>query len=110
MYFFFFSDSRKMNDNELIRDAFEEVFFRKLRMEGYCDLNPILGNPKIEHQKVVMEKAKLKYEAEKEALAELIKLRNELRKDELMAAVIKSEHSYEEIMAFIKGSTESEDE
>ena len=65
---------------------------------------------KIEHQKAVMEKAKLKYEAEKEALAELIKLRNELRKDELMAAVIKSEHSYEEIMAFIKGSTESEDE
>ena len=65
---------------------------------------------KIEQQKAVMEKAKLKYEAEKEALAELIKLRNELRKDELMAAVIKSEHSYEEIMAFIKGSTESEDE
>ena len=58
----------------------------------------------------MMEKAKLKYEAEKEALAELIKLRNELRKDELMAAVIKSEHSYEEIMAFIKGYTESEDE
>ncbi|SEM25897.1 hypothetical protein SAMN04487770_1317 [Butyrivibrio sp. ob235] len=51
-----------------------------------------------------------KYEAEKEALAELIKLRNELRKDELMAAVIKSEHSYEEIMAFIKGSTEREEE
>lgn len=49
------------------------------------------------------------YEAEKEALAERIKLRNEMRKDELMAAVIKSEHSYEEIMAFIKGDT-SEDE
>ena len=46
-----------------------------------------------------MEKAKLKYEAEKEALAELIKLRNELRKDELMAALIKSNRSYEEIMA-----------
>lgn len=65
---------------------------------------------KIEQQKAVMEKAKMKYEAEKEALAELIKLRNELRKDELMAAVVKSEHSYEEIMAFIKGSVESEDE
>ena len=65
---------------------------------------------KIEQQKAVMEKAKMKYEVEKEALAELIKLRNELRKDELMAAVIKSEHSYEEIMEFIKGSTESEDE
>ena len=65
---------------------------------------------KIEQQKAVMEKAKLRYEAEKEALAELIKLRNEMRKDELMAAVIKSEHSYEEIMAFIKGSTEREEE
>ncbi|WP_296840215.1 hypothetical protein [Butyrivibrio sp.] len=57
-----------------------------------------------------MEKAKLKYEAEKEALADLIRLRNEMRKEELMAAVIKSEHSYEEIMAFIKGSSESEEE
>ena len=64
---------------------------------------------KIEQQKSIMEKAKLKYEAEKEALAELIKLRNELRKDELMAAVIKSERSYEEIMAFIKGGI-SDDE
>ena len=64
---------------------------------------------KIEQQKAVMEKAKLKYEAEKAALAELINLRNEMRKDELMAAVIKSEHSYEEIMAFIKGGV-SEDE
>ncbi len=64
---------------------------------------------KIEQQKAVMEKAKLKYEAEKETLAELIKLRNELRKDELMDAVIKSEHTYEEIMEFIKGSSESED-
>ena len=64
---------------------------------------------KIEQQKAVMEKAKRRYEAEKEALAELIKLRNEMMKDELMAAVIKSEHSYEEIMAFIKGGS-SEDE
>ena len=64
---------------------------------------------KIEQQKAIMEKARLRYETEKESLAELIKLRNEMRKDELMAAVIKSEHSYEEIMAFIKGGT-SEDE
>lgn len=64
---------------------------------------------KIEQQKAVMEKAKLKYEAEKEALAELIKLRNKFREDELMDAVIKSERSYEEIMAFIKGES-SDDE
>jgi len=60
---------------------------------------------KIEQQKTVLEKAKAKYEAEKETLAELIKLRNEMRKEELMDAVIKSDHSYAEIMAFIKGDS-----
>ena len=64
---------------------------------------------KIEQQKAVLEKAKAKYEAEKETLADLIKLRNEMRKEELMEAVIKSDHSYAEIMAFIK-STESQEE
>ena len=57
----------------------------------------------------VLEKAKAKYEAEKETLAELIKVRNEIRKEELREAVIKSEHTYAEIMAFIK-STESQEE
>ena len=61
---------------------------------------------KIEQQKAALEKAKAKYEAEKETLAELIKLRNEMRKEELMEAVIKSDHSYAEIMAFIKGDSE----
>ena len=61
---------------------------------------------KIEQQKAVLEKAKAKYETEKEALAELIKLRNEMRKEELMEAVIKSDRSYAEIMAFIKGVSE----
>lgn len=60
-------------------------------------------NIKIEQQKEALERAKTKYKAEKEKLAELIKLRNEMRKEELMEAVIKSEHSYEEILAFIKG-------
>ena len=36
---------------------------------------------KIELQKTVLEKAKAKYEAEKDALAELMKLRNEMRKE-----------------------------
>ena len=39
---------------------------------------------KIEQQKEALEKAKAKYEAEKETLAELSKLRNEMRKEELM--------------------------
>lgn len=58
---------------------------------------------KIEQQKSVMEKAKNRYEKEKETLAELIKFRNEVRKDELMEAVIKSDKTYEEIIAYIKG-------
>ena len=63
---------------------------------------------KIEQQKAALEKAKAKYEAEKETLAELIKLRNEMRKEERMEAVIKSDRSYAEIMAFIKGAPETE--
>lgn len=50
---------------------------------------------KIEQQKEVLEKAKVKYEAEKEELTRLIKLRNEMRKEELMEAVIKSNRTYE---------------
>lgn len=61
---------------------------------------------KIDEQKTVLEKAKIKYEAEKDTLADLIKLRNEMQKEELMEAVLKSEHSYAEIMAFIKGDSE----
>ena len=63
---------------------------------------------KIELQKAALEKAKVRYEAEKEELTHLIKIRNEMRKEELMEAVIKSEHSYTEIMAFIKGESGAE--
>lgn len=65
---------------------------------------------KIEFQKNVLEKAKVKYEAEKDALAELIKLRNEMRKEEIMEAVIKSNHSYAEILTYIRGESEEGDE
>lgn len=58
---------------------------------------------KIEQQKEALEKAKARYEAEKEALAELVKMRKELRKEELMNAVINSDKSYEEILAFVRG-------
>ena len=58
---------------------------------------------KIEQQKEALEKAKAKYETEKEILAELIKKRNEIRKEELMSAVLGSERSYEEILAFVRG-------
>jgi len=75
---------------------------------GRHKVNTDTLDAKIEQQKAALEKAKAKYEAEKETLAELIKLRNEMRKEELMEAVIKSDRSYAEIMAFIKGAPETE--
>ena len=75
---------------------------------GRRKVNTDTPDAKIEQQKAALEKAKAKYEAEKETLAELIKLRNEMRKEELMEAVIKSDRSYAEIMAFIKGAPETE--
>ena len=39
---------------------------------------------KIEQQKKGLEKAKVKYEKEKETMAQLVKLRNKMRKEELM--------------------------
>lgn len=75
---------------------------------GRRKVNTETLDAKIEQQKAALEKAKAKYEAEKETLAELIKLRNEMRKEELMEAVIKSDRSYAEIMAFIKGAPETE--
>jgi len=72
---------------------------------GRRKVNTETLDAKIEQQKAALEKAKVKYETEKETLAELIKLRNEMRKEELMEAVIKSNHSYTEIMAFIKGES-----
>ena len=75
---------------------------------GRRKVNTDTLDAKIEQQKAALEKAKAKYEAEKETLAELIKLRTEMRKEELMEAVIKSDCSYAEIMAFIKGAPETE--
>ena len=75
---------------------------------GRRKVNTDTLDAKIEQQKAALEKAKAKYEAEKETLAELIKLRNEMRKEELMEVVIKSDRSYAEIMAFIKGAPETE--
>ena len=76
---------------------------------GRRKVNTETLDAKIEQQKAALEKAKVKYEAEKETLAELIKLRNEMRKEELMEAVIKSKRSYAEIMAFIKSAGTQEE-
>ena len=63
---------------------------------------------KIEKKKLQFERSKERYEADKEALADLIRIRNEIRKGEIFDAIEKSGRSYEEIMAFISGSQTEE--
>lgn len=56
---------------------------------------------KIEQQKLVVSKAKGRYEAELEELNQLMKKRDELRNKELLQAIEQSKHSFEEIMDFL---------
>lgn len=58
---------------------------------------------KIELQKEVVSKAKDKYDAMIEELNKLMQKREEIRRKELMAAFIKSDKTYDEIMKFLSG-------
>ena len=56
---------------------------------------------KIEQQKLVVSKAKDRYEAELEQLNKLMKKRDELRNKELLQAIEQSRRSFEEIIDFL---------
>ena len=56
---------------------------------------------RIEQQKLVVSKAKDRYEAELEQLNQLMKKRDELRNKELLQAIEYSSRSFEEIMDFL---------
>ena len=56
---------------------------------------------KIEQQKLVVSKAKDRYEAKLEQLNQLMKKRNELRNKELFQAIEQSKRSFEEIIDFL---------
>ncbi|MDO4475802.1 MAG: ErpK protein [Lachnospiraceae bacterium] len=58
---------------------------------------------KIEQQKLVVSKAKDKYDAAVEELEKLMRKRDELRNKELLSAISSSNRSYEEIMEFLQG-------
>lgn len=57
---------------------------------------------KIEQQKLVVSKTKDKYEAELEQLNQLMKKRDELHNKELLQAIEQNNHSFEEIMDFLR--------
>ena len=56
---------------------------------------------RIEQQKLVVSKAKDRYEAGLEQLNQLMKKRDELRNKELLQAIEHSNRSFEEIMDFL---------
>ena len=56
---------------------------------------------RIEQQKLVVSKAKDRYEAELEQLNQLMKKCDELRNKELLQAIEHSNRSFEEIMDFL---------
>ena len=56
---------------------------------------------RIEQQKLVVSKAKDRYEAELEQLNQLMKKRDELRNKELLQTIEHSSRSFEEIMDFL---------
>ena len=56
---------------------------------------------RIEQQKLVVSKAKDRYEAELEQLNQLMNKRDELRNKELLQAIEHSNRSFEEIMDFL---------
>ena len=65
---------------------------------------------KIENQKDLVSKAKDRYERELEKLNTLMKKRNELQSKELMEAFTSSDKSFEEVMRFLTGKDDADDE
>lgn len=65
---------------------------------------------KIEIQKGQVSKAKNRYETELAKLEKLMRKRDELRSKELMEAFTNSERSFEEVMRFLSGKEETDNE
>ena len=65
---------------------------------------------KIENQKDLVSKAKDRYERELEKLNTLMKKRNELQSRELLEAFAGSDKSFEEVMRFLTGKDDADDE
>ena len=63
---------------------------------------------KIEQQKLIVSKAKDKYEAELEQLNQLMKKRDELHNKELLQAIEHNNRSFEEIMDFLTADDSQE--
>ena len=64
---------------------------------------------KIEKAQALVSKTKKQYDAAVAALSDLLDKRDALRRDELMKAIMKSDRTYEEVLAFLgTGAAEEE--
>ena len=64
---------------------------------------------KIEKAQALVSKTKKQYDAAVAALSDLLDKRDALRRDELVKAIMKSDRTYEKVLAFLgTGATEEE--
>ena len=64
---------------------------------------------KIEKAQAMVSKTKKQYDAAVAALSDLLDKRDALRRDELVKAIMKSDRTYEEVLAFLgTGAAEEE--
>ncbi len=64
---------------------------------------------KIEKAQEAVSKKKKEYDEAIAVLSELLDKRDALRRDELVKAIMKSDRTYEEVMAFLNTEQESEE-
>lgn len=67
-------------------------------------------NQQIEEAQGEVIRAKRKYDEATDRLKTLLEKKKELQTEELMSAVMKSKHSYEDILRYIKSSLSEEEE
>ncbi len=64
---------------------------------------------KIEKAQAQVSKTKKQYDAAVAALSDLLDKRDALRRDELVKAIMKSDRTYEEVLAFLGAGTAGEE-
>ena len=64
---------------------------------------------KIEKAQAQVSKTKKQYDAAVAALSDLLDKRDALRRDELVKAIMKSDRTYEEVLAFLSAGTAEEE-
>ena len=64
---------------------------------------------KIEKAQAQVSKTKKQYDAAVAALSDLLDKRDALRRDELVKAIMKSDRTYEEVLAFLGAGTSEEE-